>query len=368
MKILLINVCTGCLSTGKIVSDIAKQYELSGHECVVAYGRHYLDTGIKTYKISDNINTVTDGVLSTLFDSAGFNSKRKTKRFIKWAEEYDPDILWIHNIHGYYINVELLFDWIKSRPNMEVKWTLHDCWPFTGHCAHFSVACCYKWKDNCGRCPEKHKYPICYGFDRSKNNLNRKKLIFSDVKKMTLFTPSNWLKELVQQSFLNQYNVIVNENKVDTKIFHPRLSDFRKKNKLENKIVLLGVASVWTKEKGLYDLYELANRLDEQYKIIIVGTINGFRKPPESVTWIKRTYDQIELAEIYSSADYFVNPSKQETFGMTTLEAIYCGTKAIVYEGTACEEVVKNNAGNGFVVSMDNGVDNIISIISKSNK
>ena len=278
MRILEINVCSGCLSTGTIAARIAKDYESNGNPCIIAYGRDYKDIGVKTYKIGTAVSVYLDFVLTRLFDNAGFNSKRATRKFIKWAEEYDPDVLWLHNLHGYYINIELLFNWIKTRPSMEVKWTLHDCWAFTGHCAHFKIANCYKWEKECNNCPQRLVYPKSILFDGSKNNYNRKKRIFSGVNKMTIITPSDWLRKLVKNSFLQDYNIEVVKNDIDRTVFSHRDSNFRKKYSLTDKKVILGVASSWSKGKGLNDFIELEKLLDNSYTIVLVGTDRRARK------------------------------------------------------------------------------------------
>ena len=149
MKILMINVVCGIRSTGRICTDLAAEMEAQGHEVKIAYGRETVPEKYQKYavRIGTDWDVKLHGLKSRLLDAHGLGSKKATKHFLDWAEEYKPDLLWLHNIHGYYINYELLFAWIKRRPDMEVKWTLHDCWAFTGHCSHFSFVKCYRWKD-----------------------------------------------------------------------------------------------------------------------------------------------------------------------------------------------------------------------------
>jgi glycosyltransferase involved in cell wall biosynthesis len=273
-------------------------------------------------------------------------AKRATKEFLKWAEEFNPDMLWLHNLHSYFLNYEMLFEWIKTRPQMEVKWTLHDCWSFTGHCVHFTVVKCYKWKTECKECPQLKEYPASLVFSNCEDTFKRKKQAFTGVKNMTIITPSNWLADLVKQSFLKEYPVEVVHNTIDLNIFKPTPSDFRECYGLENKKIVLGVANEWNEKKGLNDFIKLSGMLDDNYKIVLVGLDEGqLKKLPGNILGIKRTHGQKELAGIYTSADVFVNPSKEETFGLTTLEALSCGTQAIVYKDTACEEVVNKYGG-----------------------
>lgn len=349
MRVLMINSVCGIGSTGRICTDLAQEFERDGHEVKIAYGR---DENVpeKFRKYAVRIGTAVDvkvhGVLTRVFDVHGFGSKSATKKFLKWAEEYKPDLLWLHNIHGYYINVEILFEWIKKHPEIEVKWTLHDCWAFTGHCSHFTVVGCDKWKEQCDKCVQKNEYPASKGLDNSKNNFNRKKKAFTGVNKMTIITPSKWLADLVKQSYLAEYPVEVHYNKIDTNVFKPTPSDFREKYGLEDKIVVLGVASTWSERKGLNDFIELAKMLDDRYVIVLVGlSERQISEMPEKIIGIARTDSPSELAAIYTASDVFVNPSREETFGLTTVEAQACGTSAIVYKDTACEEVVRNMGG-----------------------
>lgn len=346
MRLLEINSCCGCLSTGTIVSAIAKEYIDSGNEATVAYARSFHDTGIPTKKIGNKMDIIIHEFYTVLFDCHGLASKKATKDFLKWADEYNPDILWIHNIHGFYINYKLLFEWIKTRPFMKVKWTLHDCWAFTGHCTYFSLAGCNKWMTGCGHCPQKKVYPSSFLFDNSKHNYILKKQSFTGVKDMTIITPSVWLANLVKCSFLGNYNIEVVPNKIDTTVFHYRDSHVREKLKIENKVVLLGVASTWSERKGLYDYYQLSKMLGEKYAVVLVGlSKKQIANKPDNVIGLERTNTPIELAELYSAADIYVNLSKEETFGMTTIEALACETKVIVYKDTACEEVAIANGG-----------------------
>ena len=347
MKILLINSCCGCFSTGTIAAKIAKDYEEQGYEAVVAYAGSYRDTGVKTYKIGTKLDIFFHKVKAFLLDQPGFGSRSATKKFLEWADQYNPDLLWLHNIHGYYIHVEMLFDWIKARPNTKVRWTLHDCWAFTGHCTHFSVCHCMKWKTQCGKCPQLKEYPHSLIVDNSKNNFFRKKRAFTGVQNLTIITPSNWLANLVKQSFLKEYEVQVYYNTVDKTVFRPVSGDtFRQKYGLTDRKVILGVASTWEKRKGLSEFVELSRLLGEEYKIVLVGLSDRqIKNIPYSILGLPRTKTPEELACIYSAADVFVNLSKEETFGMTTLEALLCGTDAIVYRDTACEEVANLYGG-----------------------
>ena len=349
MKVLIVNSVCGIGSTGKICGAQAEEYAAQGHEVTIAYGRD--GTVPERYKpfarrICSDMDVKVSALRTRLLDDHGFANAQTTRKFLEWAESYNPDLLWLHNIHGYYIHVGLLFDWIKSRPQMQVKWMLHDCWAFTGHCAHFSFAGCGRWKTGCYNCPEKGSYPASSLWDNCRGNYLRKKAAFTGVKDMTLIVPSKWLGDLVRQSFLGAYPVEVQYHSVNTDVFRPTPGNFREKYGLEDKTIILGVASVWTDRKGLKDFYELDKLTDDNTKIVLVGlTEKQINQLPGNILGITRTHDARELAEIYTAADVFVNPSREETFGLTTLEAICCGTPAIVYRDTACEEVVSQYGG-----------------------
>lgn len=358
-RVLIINSVCDYGSTGKICVELANKLKKEGSEVIIAYGR-----GKTSYEDSIKIGNLLDqyvhGIGTRLFDKQGLASKKSTSNFLKWAEEYDPDCLWIHNLHGYYINYEILFEWIKKRPKMNVKWTLHDCWAFTGHCAHFSAVGCEQWMTHCCKCCQKKQYPCSLFIDNCFENYEKKKAAFKDVANMKIIVPSNWLADLVKKSFLKCYPIEVQQNVVDKNVFRYRESNFRKQYGLKEKIILLGVANVWTDRKGYNDFVKLAGMLTDRFQIVLVGLDKKqMKKLPSNIIGIERTKDQVELAEIYSAADLYINPSKEETYGMTNAEALACGTVAIAYEGTACEEVVKQNGG----IAVEQNVDAIYKVI-----
>ena len=347
MKVLIINSVCGRYSTGRICADIADRLSGEGHTVKIAYGRDTVPRGLEKYavRIGSDLSVRKHAVLARLTDGSGLYSKKETAAFLRCADGFDPDLLWLHNIHGYYVNYEMLFGWIKSRPDMKVKWTLHDCWAFTGHCAYFSDAGCEKWKAGCSGCPNRKEYPASV-IDGSARNYEKKKAAFTGVSGMELTVPSEWLASLVGQSFLSGYPVEVVSNTVDGTVFRPTESDFRSKHGLEDKKIVLGVASVWDRRKGLAEFLELSETLGPEWKVVLVGlSEKQIKALPEGVLGLPRTSSREELAGIYTASDVFVNPGREETFGMTTLEALRCGTPAVVYEGTACEEVARANGG-----------------------
>lgn len=346
MKVFQINVDCGCYSTGKIASDLAKSLVQEGSSSIVAYGREYKDTNIECYKIGCKIDVYFHFFLSKFFDSAGLHSVTATNKLINKIIEYNPDIVHLHNIHGYYVNFKVLFEFLKKY-NKPVVWTLHDCWPFTGHCAYFDYVECEKWKECCRECEQINTYPSSF-LDNSKNNYNLKKEIFTSIEDMTIVTPSRWLGNLVKLSFLKKYNVNVIHNGIDTNVFKPRPSNvYKEKYGIENKIVL-GVASPWSKRKGLSDFIKLSKKLDNNYSIFLVGlSKKQLKQLPINVFGIEKTLNVNELVELYSSAYVFVNLTYEDNYPTTNLEAQACGTPVISYNtGGSVESCLRSQIIN----------------------
>lgn len=345
MKVLQINSVCGIGSTGRIATDIHNILIENGHKSYIAYGRDLPKNCDNAIKIGNKVDNYAHVAKTRLLDMHGFGSKQTTIEFINKVKELDPDIIHLHNIHGYYMNVEILFDYLKES-NKPVVWTLHDCWSFTGHCAYFDYVGCDKWKTGCYNCPEKKAYPSSLIFDNSKNNYLNKKEIFTGVKNLTIVTPSQWLANLVQESFLNEYPVNVINNGIDLNIFRPKASDFRKNFNLNGKLIILGVASVWNRRKGLKYFVELADKVSEDEVIVLVGlTDKQMNQIPENIIGITRTNNVDELVDIYSSADIFVNPTLEDNFPTTNLEALACGTPVITFDTGGSGESISNNCG-----------------------
>ena len=345
MKILQINSVCGVGSTGRIATDLYKVLEEQGHECKIAYGRGTAPEGIDTIKIGSNLDNYTHVFKTRVFDKHGFGSVNATKKFIEEVKEYDPDIIHLHNIHGYYINIEILFNYLKEA-NKPIIWTLHDCWAFTGHCAYFDYVGCDKWKDGCYKCQQKQRYPTSSVMDNSKLNYEKKKELFTSVNNMTIVTPSKWLANLVKESFLAKYKVEVINNGVDLEIFKPTESDFREKHNLQDKFIVLGVASVWEERKGLKYFIELEKELSNDYKVVVVGVTEKQKKElSNNILSITRTNDVQELAEIYTIADVLVNPTLEDNFPTTNIESLACGTPVITFNTGGSIESIDKNTG-----------------------
>ena len=343
-KIIFINSVFGVGSTGKIVKNLSYVSQKSDFDCYSVYGREKKNEGVKEKYIGNTVHFYTHIFFTRLFDKHGRCSFFITKKIIKHIDSINPDIIHLHNIHGYYLNYEMLFKYLKST-NVPIIWTFHDCWPYTGHCAYYSYLKCDKWKvDGCKKCISKKSYPSCYLFSNSKNNYILKKNIFSNVNKMTIVTPSEWLQKEVSQSFFSKYPCYVINNGIDLNVFFPKNA-----KKRFDKKVILGVANVWEPRKGLQDFYKLSDLLPEDYLIVLIGlSEKQITQLNSNMCGIKRTANQIELAELYSEALCFVNPTYEDNFPTTNLEALACGTPVITYNTGGSPEAVDENTG--FVV------------------
>lgn len=361
-KVLQIDSCLGIGSTGRIAEGIATAARKSGWDTYMAHGARYIG---KTEQIPIMVGSKLDEyqhkLNSLILDNHGLNSRLATKKLINRIVEIDPDIIHLHCIHGYYINYEILLSFLAEYSH-PVVWTQHDCWAFTGHCAHFEKIKCQKWKTGCKNCELKHAYPKTICLDRSSRNWNLKKKLISNIKDLTIVSVSKWLDSIVHESFLGDKSSRVIYNGIDRNIFQHRESTLRDEFQLQNRLILVGVATSWSEAKGLNDYAELSKVLDPQYKIVLIGLNESQRnKIPSSILGLPRTNNTIELAQWYSAADIVLNLSYQETFGLTTVEGLACGTPGIVYNSTASPELITPQTG---IIVEPGNIDAIIDAIS----
>lgn len=347
MKTVLINSCNFG-STGNIMLEIAETAENGGYTAAVCYPQSRDNSRKQKEKdfiigtrFSRNIHLQLAGITGL----NGCFSYFSTLKLLKKLDKLKPDIIHLHNLHNCYINLPMLFKYIKKH-NIKTVWTLHDCWSFTGHCPHFDMIGCDKWKTGCYSCPQYKEYPKSL-FDNSKIMYRLKRKWFTGVENMTIVTPSEWLASLVKESYLKDYPVKVINNGIDLNVFKPTESDFIKKYALENKYIVLGVAFGWGKRKGLDVFVELARRLDkEKYKVVLVGTDDNIDKLlPENIISIHRTQNQTELAEIYTAADVFANPTREENYPTVNMESVACGTPVVTFNTGGSPEMLDETCG-----------------------
>lgn len=363
MRVLQINSVANSGSTGRIAEEIGNVLLENGHESFIAYGRGEAKSSSKLIKIGKDIDVYLHGAYTLLTDKHGFASKRATHKFIDEIELIKPDLIALHNLHGYYINVEVLFGYIKSK-KIPVVWTLFDCWAFTGHCSYFDDINCTKWKTHCERCPKYRNYPSSW-VDNSILNYEGKRKLFTKLSKMELVTHSQWLGNLVKQSFLKDYSLNVTPSAINLQLFKPTQSDLSQKYKLVGKKVILGCASTWSNRKGFGDFLALASRLEPEYQIVMIGLSDKELKAlPSTIIGLNRTDSIEELAQWYSLAYVFVNPTSQDNFPTTNLESLACGTPVITYRTGGSPEAIDENTG--FIVEKGNvkGIIEKIEVLS----
>lgn len=370
MKLLQINSVINSGSTGRIAEEIGRLAINNGWKSYIAYGRNDRPSESQLIKIGNDWDIKWHGLQTRLFDRHGLASTKATKRLVEKIQEIKPDIIHLHNLHGYYLNIEILFHYLATA-GIPVVWTLHDCWPMTGHCAYFSFIGCDKWKTLCEHCPQKKGYPASYLMDRSLKNYQLKKKLFTSVPQMTLVPVSNWLANIVKESFLKIYPIKTIYNGVDTTVFTPcSTTKIREKYKIPtNTFVILGIASIWSERKGLKDFIRLSESLKENEMIILVGlTDKQINILPRNILGISRTENIHELAELYSLTDVFVNPTWEDNFPTTNIEALACGTPVITYQTGGSPEALTPETG--FVVEQGDlaGIRDAIDSIKSKGK
>lgn len=367
-KIIQINTVVNN-STGRIMHDIQCEANAKGYETLAIVGRRFTYSDVPCVKYGNGLSFWMHVAITTVFDRHGFGSYFYTKKVINRLREENPNIIHLHNVHGYYLHISSLFKYLKDEYKGKVVWTLHDLWPITGHCPHYVAAKCDKWRTGCYKCPNKRLYPISLFIDNSRKNYADKKRLFTGFKNMTITVPSEWMASQVKQSYLEEYPVRVVSNGInlDTFDYNRKLDSdnavLSKYNIPNDKKVLLGVASQWDYRKGLDDFIALSGELPEDYIIVLVGLKkNQIEKLPKNIIGILRNENLDELVDLYSSAHIFINPSLEESFSLVTAEALACGTPCIVLDTSAVKDLIDDD--NGIVLHNHNTSDYLKAISS----
>lgn len=338
-------------STGRIMQEIGELAMANGWESYVAYsgGRD----GVKPCKsklmpVGGKLDVAFHGLWTRLTDRHGLASWFATKRFIREIKELNPDVIHIHNIHGYFLNYKMLFEYLKGA-GTPVIWTVHDCWLYTGHCYYYSSIGCDKWMSGCGNCPQRTAFPASWFIDRSKQNLKDKSESFNSIKdKLTIVPVSEWIRGEMSRSILQNCHFQVIHNGIDLNVFDVQPDDkaVREKYGLGDKHIILGLASIWSKEKGWDDFMEMSKMLNEGEVIVMVGVTEEQQKRlPANIIGIRRTENVRQLAELYSAAVAFVNPTWQDNYPTVNLESIACGTPVVTYRTGGSIEAVTEKTG-----------------------
>ncbi|QFG53715.1 glycosyltransferase [Chryseobacterium sp.] len=366
MPILLqISIEVNSGSVGRIAEQIGEQAIRSGWSSYITYARNHNPSSSNIIKIGTKWDVYSHGLETRLFDNHGFGSRSATIALTERIREINPDIIHLHHLHGYFINIEILFRFLKES-GIPVVWTFHDCWAFTGHCAYFEYVGCEKWKTGCYACEQKKEYPKSLWADRSVKNYADKKRIFNSLDNLTLIPVSHWLGNRVSESFLAGYPMEVIHNGVDLSEFYPKNS----RSKIDslfhvgNRFIILGVASTWDRRKGLDHFVQLYNCLDPQrFSMMLVGlSPSQIRSLPPGIVGLERTESVSDLADLYSAADVFVNTTLDDTFPTVNLEALACGTPVITYRSGGSPESISSDTG---VVLEKGDVEGIVKAIVK---
>lgn len=346
MRIMQITAFCGWGCTGRIALGIHNAVTKQGHESIIAWGRvNTASCDVPTIKIGNSIDQKLHGLYTRVTDRCGFGSKLATKALINAIEEYEPDLIQLHILHGYYVNLEILFNYIRVH-KIPVVWTFHDCWAFTGHCPYFDLVGCDRWIKGCHDCPQKKHHPSSWLLDNSIWNWNKKRELFCGVDNLTIVSPSKWMDGLVKKSFLKSCKTRVIYNGINLSNFKPTTGNLLAKYHLEKKKIILGVSSTWSSSKGLDDFCELASELPNEYQIVLVGlNREQIKILPKKIIGIRRTDSVHELAELYTKASLFINPTYEDNFPTTNLEALACGTPVVSYQTGGSTEAAGNIYG-----------------------
>ena len=338
-------------STGRIMKEIGEIAIAAGWESYIAYSG--ARDGVPQHSsqlipVGNKLDLAMHAVATRLFDAHGLASRRATKQLILRIREIDPDIIHIHNVHGYWLNYPLLCQYLQES-GKPVIWTVHDCWLYTGHCYYYSAVGCDKWSTGCGHCPQKRAFPASWVFDRSARNWRDKQRAFGSLERLTIAPVSEWIRSEMSRSFLKDKQFQVIHNGIDLDVFKPEAAEGQDR---PTGTVILGVASLWVghEEKGVQDFIQLAGLLREDEHLVLVGRMSEAQRAafPANVQLIERTENVGKLAALYASATAFVNPTWQDNYPTVNLEAIACGTPVVTYRTGGSVEAV--TAGTGFVV------------------
>ena len=345
MRVAFINTVCGKGSTGRICTVLAEHLLSKGHEVLLVHGRGDCPDSLSaySYRMENELSLYSKVLEARLRDNDGFLASMATKKMLSAMDSFSPDIVHLHNLHGYYIDIRMLFEHL-NRSGRKVIWTFHDCWPFTGHCVHM-ISGCSQWMNECRKCPCKSAYPKSVLLERAQRNFSAKRELYAHFPSLTVVTPCHWLKRLMRQSMLSDLPTHVIHNGIDTTVFHRTESEFRQKYGLEKRFILIGVAPYWTDTKGFRDFIQLSELLSPEQVIVLVGLTEAQRRGlPPNILGLGRTADRKELAGLYSTSDVLLNLSHYDTFPTVNLEAQACGIPVITYNtGGSVESVPAEN-------------------------
>lgn len=356
MRLFQINSVCGAGSTGRIAASLHRMAIARGDASRIAFGRGMAPEGVDSVRIGSDGSVGVHALLSRLTDRQGFYSRTATLRLLREIDAFRPDVVHLHNIHGYYLDISVLFPHLAAM-RVPLVWTLHDCWPMTGHCAYFDYVGCVRWKRGCYDCPQKHAYPKSILMDSSRTNWAAKQQLFAMPQSMTMVAPSGWMSALLAESHLGNRNTVVIRNGVDTSAFKPIDGEFRLEHGLQGQRIILGVAGRWDQRKGLDDFVALARLIQnpkiglQGYSIVLVGlSPSQQRRLPSNIVGLGAATEVRALAQLYTDADVFFNPTREDNYPTVNLESLACGTPVVTYNTGGSPESVRHGI-DGYVLS-----------------
>ena len=360
MRVLQINAVCDIGSTGRICREL-NDYILSiGHEGRILYGNGKSDYQYAE-KVSCQIGVKLHGLASRILGKNAAYSPFATQKILDYIDSFQPEVVHLHNLHGNYVSVKPLLQRLASK-NIPTVITLHDCWFFTGKCTYYSAENCQKWKSGCGKCPILKKHIPSWFFDRTAEMWAEKKRLFGEIPRLGVVGVSDWITNEAKQSFLADAKIVKRiYNWIDLDVFCPRGDAGREKFGVsKDKFAILCIGAGWTKDSPkTKDIIAMADKLDGDCEIVLAGAVDFADSLPKNVKYVGYLSSTDDLAQLYSACDVYVHVSREDTFGKVIAEALSCGTPAIVYDTTACPEIV--GAGCGYAVE----VGNVAAILEK---
>ncbi len=344
MKVLQINAVYGQGSTGVIVKDIDEALQENGYKSFVAYANCNTIPN-NGFKIGNKIDHKVHGMLTRTLGKQAYSSVLSTNKLLRYIDIINPDVIHLHNLHSNYINLNMLLKYIIKN-DIKTVITLHDCWFFTGKCFHYIADQCTKWQTECNTCPRLKKDVPSWFFDQTSKVFNDKKRYFELISDLVVVGVSNWISNEAKKSFFKDKEIATIHNGVDTVIFKPMESNFRKKNNIEDKFVILGMANKWLLPNNNPSLKYISNNLGENYVLVLVGCSEAEKHNlPANVIGLGYVNNKEELARIYSMADVFVNTTWEDSFPTVNIESISCGTPVITFDSCGSPEAIDKDTG-----------------------
>ncbi|MBQ8768971.1 MAG: glycosyltransferase [Oscillospiraceae bacterium] len=345
MKVVQINAVYGVGSTGRIALDIAGELRRQGHESYVFWAIDCReDENAHLIRVGNTLDHKLHALLRRIDGKQGWHSKAATRKVCRELLRIKPDVVHLHNLHSNYIHLPELLRFLGEH-KIPTLITIHDSWMFTcGFCAHYFYHNCDQWTKGCTSCPA-----VGSGKRRAGAKMFRiKEDLYSRIPDLAVNGVSQWTTEAAARGMLKTAKISrCIYNWIDTQLFKPQTNaaEVRKKYGIPaHHKLILGVSQGWSENKGLKEFLQIADELRDCATVILVGEDCGIPKR-ENLNCIGFTDNRQTLIDLYSAADLFVNPSRAETFGLVTAEALSCGTPVVAYDNSGSRELVAPQCG-----------------------